>query len=118
MSKRILPADVYDTLELSAFAYDGIGAYAASTGPVADAEGNGNPLCVHGHAAFVCDVAPSSAYASRGTPVGNALRAVGIYANTNDVALGDIIHRIEPSGASRRVTFAAWCKALEVERGA
>lgn len=47
-SQRVLPADVYDTLELSVLAFKGISAPSAYRGyPAGDC-----PNCLYGHAEF------------------------------------------------------------------
>lgn len=92
---RVLPADVYDTLELSALAYGGIGGRDWT-------DRHDRPLCVMGHA---IEAAPD--FRSEYTPFYKALVRANIHLATNDAAV--------PS--RRRVSFREWCRRLNVVRG-
>lgn len=93
-----LPADVYDTLELSSLAYGGIGAGNNQVG--------GTPYCVYGHARFADGWMGD---------VEIALRCTGLTLFTNDNAVSDFNTR-HGLDAMSRIGFADWCDELGVER--
>lgn len=95
---RILPADVYDALELSALVYGGIGAGRFR-------EANGVPYCVLGHASDL-DV-----------DVHGALRDSGIGVATNDDAVYAINVRRGTGYQDARVSFEDWRTEIGVTRG-
>ena len=101
---RVLPADVYDALELSAEAFGGIGRewYTDMR----------DPLCAYGHAAFACDADPFDGMV---TEIGRAISAAGITSTANDEAVLAIAGR--HSRPTDRVSFADWCNELGVVRG-
>lgn len=82
----MLPADVYDTLELSALAYGGIGGGFYFS--------HGIPCCPLGHARAA-------------GILWRELFAADINECVNDHALGD---------AGQRVSFEEWCRRLNVVR--
>lgn len=94
---RVLPADVYDALELSALAFGGIGAGLWFEGTTS--RRGEIPCCVHGHAIAVDD-----ALFSR---VGMELYRVNITMDANDAAVG----------RGNKIHFATWCRRLNVVRG-
>jgi hypothetical protein len=102
MKPRVLPADVYDTLELSALAYGGIGGGMYFEYGAADFRPKG-PLCAIGHIAF----------AMPGEPPDNTWDAVDLLwpidSTDNDRAVGK---------SGNRISFAEWCRRLNVVRGA
>jgi hypothetical protein len=102
-TQRVLPADVYDTLEFSALVYGGIGA-----GWTVDSAGI--PLCVIGHA----DQAVEDDWMDG--PVVCALWCVGMSGSVNDGAVGRINER-KGAPENTRVTFAEWCEELGIVRG-
>lgn len=108
-TSRVLPADIYDTLELSAEAYGGIGRgeYFETLLSSADPA----PVCIVGHAVI-------SGIERR---VGDAQRvlldAYGIDILANDRAV-ERINRRRRLGEFERVPFPDWCAELGVERGA
>jgi hypothetical protein len=100
---RVLPADVYDTLEFTALAFGGIGRgiwyiYDMSDRIVA-------PVCYIGHVEFAEDRSNEMTY-----------RKHGIGITDNDRAVLHINERLGRS-PNTRVTFKAWCKELNVVRG-
>ena len=97
--KRVLPADVYDALELSAYAYGGVGG-----GRFWDVGTEEVPFCIHGHAEFV-------GTREHGDEVVRALYAAGITIDANDVT----VDQLAPKGG--RISFRRWCRALNVVRG-
>lgn len=103
---RVLPADVYDALELSAEAFGGIGA-----GRFGDPKNFDCPLCIYGHADFLDSGSPYGRAGALNEALGNA----GITINANDTAVRRATGHMPGSGA--RITFAQWCQALGVERG-
>jgi hypothetical protein len=118
---RVLPADVYDTLELSALAFGGIGAgqfaqklpgeqYQPGRQDVAS--GHGAPYCVLGHAA----AAESLEFRWDNGPVTRALADADLTFCDNDDAVCAINSR---RGREQydRVTFKQWTKELGVVRG-
>jgi hypothetical protein len=105
MKPRILPADVYDTLELSALAYGGIGAghyfdYGDLTRPKA-------PRCAFGHA-YLATTTSGRAFDWAENQLTDALTMADISPQDNDAAVG----------AAERIPFAEWCRRLNVVRGA
>ena len=95
--KRVLPADVYDTLEFSALVYGGIGRDLYW-------DYNDTPCCIHGHAMMA---AGSASWINSLNPIVIALRDAGIHEKLNDRAVGD-----------DRISFRTWCRRLNVVRGA
>jgi hypothetical protein len=90
-AERVLPRDVYDTLEFSALVYGGMGAGRAYDWPK-----NDRPWCPLGHAD------------NAGIPW-DLFWPHRITAIENDDALGQ---------REKRVPFRQWCKRLNVVRGA
>lgn len=107
--ERVLPADVYDALELSALAFGGIGAP-----QVWERTNNDVPCCIWGHSAF----ATGHEYSFNDkSPVRKALNRVRIDgADDSDPAVYAINDRRRRPRDSR-VSFAAWCAELGVVRG-
>lgn len=119
---RVLPADVYDTLELTALAFGGIGLWrdfdylpdGAVLGYLPDGAvlPLGCPVCVHGLAQF----AEGSA-----VTVSAALMDAGIRRSDNDNAVVKIVRRrdvgLSELSGDERVTFKQWAKELGVVRG-
>lgn len=105
---RVLPADIYDTLELSALAYGGIGAERLAVGRA------NRPFCAMGHlwAASTAD------FSWDGGPLPIPVLAAwdaGIGGAVNDNAVRRINERKKRPKCSR-VSFAEWCAELRVER--
>lgn len=102
--KRVLPADVYDALELSALAFGGIGGgrYYKQGTPV-------SPYCAVGHASFLDTDCSREAW--------SAWKTGGITERVNDEAVRAINTRLGKPAHSR-VTFKEWCKELNVTRAA
>ena len=95
----VLPADVYDTLELSALAYGGIG-----KGYWFDAEYTA-PLCILGHASWVDGYDGRTVFAA----LRQSFRAAGFR------FVGEANDSVVPEGG--RIQFATWCQRLNVVRG-
>lgn len=101
--KRVLPAEVFDALQMSAAMYGGIGAFDRFTT-------NGVPICYVGHLEYAglstvphCDV--------HGERYGIAMR-------DNDHAVANIARRHGQFGDSGyRATFEEWANELGVCRG-
>jgi hypothetical protein len=107
--ERVLPAAVYDTLELSALAFGGIGAHwLFDTQNASDA-----PFCVFGHAGFATNRPEFS------NPIATALDKIfdldAVTANNDAVVRINNRKRIPVESA--RVSFAEWCKELNIVRG-
>lgn len=101
--QKVLPADVYDALELSAWEFGGIGASEWE-------DAVGRPLCIHGHRRFITE------NLEQHWEVGQALYAAGLSMDANDHAVRAINARYgAPPNA--RVPFNKWCKELNVVRG-
>lgn len=103
---RVLPADVYDTLELSAYAYGGVGGFWMWDYRYA-------PCCILGHAVFA--VPPM-----KENPVVGALDRLHFSANliaANDRAVRSVNTRKGRKRPNARVPFADWCAELGVVRG-
>lgn len=98
--RRVLPADFYDAMELSAEAYGGIGAgrrYVSRDGKVVA------PLCAFGHARDLYVDGES------------ALRNAGLDELTNDLCVVAISSKKRAPGG--RIAFSDWCRWLNVHRG-
>jgi hypothetical protein len=93
----VLPADVYDTLHFSALAYGGIGG-----GRAFDDDEDGTPRCLYGHLYAAAD--GGDGYAT----MVDQCDDLGLTSTTSDRAC-------PPRG---RISFAGWCKRLNVVRGA
>jgi hypothetical protein len=110
--KRVLPADAYDFLELSALAYGGIGAEAwADKGfsrPDVN-QGIAAQCCLFGHASAGGD----DPYTNEVT---DALEAVGILLHENDVAVHAINAR-KHAGDNDRVSWDEYRAELNIVRG-
>lgn len=100
MSPRVLPADVYDTLEFSALAFGGIGkdsyyVFAADRATIL------GPCCAAGHLAFARgDDADYWAHM--------LLQEHDCGPDENDGAIRD---------SEDRISFPEWCRRLNVVRG-
>jgi hypothetical protein len=103
MSERVLPADVYDALELSALAFGGVGGGDYSEGV------DHNPCCIHGHAASACGGMPW-----QWTFLNDM---IGVSTVTSDRAVARINARLEAAYEDARVPFSDWCAELGVVRG-
>lgn len=103
-STRVLPADVYDTLELSAFAFGGVGCGWSTD------EGD-DPLCIIGHARHVD---PGYEYCDEDNEFSVALMKAGVNMGSNDDTL---LH----AGVARykeRVSWERYCELMNIERAA
>ena len=101
----VLPRDVYDTLELSAYAYGGIG------GGSLTSNRNGDPYCAHGLAEFAC-----GRNAGEISPVEAALYDAHIGVIQNDEAV-ETINRRNGRDDWHRVSFEEWAAELGIVRG-
>jgi hypothetical protein len=106
-----LPADVYDTLELAAHAFGGIGAgyyfdLDRTTGEVLP----NKPRCVHG--VLGAAVGQNHAY----TWLNDRVRNLGLTGCKNDDAV-EAINRRNGKGLLSRVPFADYCQELGIVRG-
>lgn len=109
---RVLPADVYDTIELVAYAYGGIGrGFFALTAEGEHVYGDdpraAYPVCARGMEQFA-----GIPHGKRGTRTGWN----GAVAHDNDYAVKRINWRRRRSPGTR-VPFSLWCKELNVVRG-
>jgi hypothetical protein len=99
---RVLPADVYDTLEFSALVYGGIGRlYWHERGDVYAA-----PVCIRGHAIT----------ADPTDEVRRVLDRAEIFCSDSDHAVG-VINDRKGRDRSARVAFQEWCAELGIVRG-
>lgn len=96
-----LPADIYDTLELAAEAFGGIGAYQMYNDVTRE-----DPMDPHGLLEF--------ARGERAWQAQPELQAVGITTRIHD----NTFMRMRGQGYGRRIPFATWCRRLGVARGA
>jgi hypothetical protein len=112
---RALDADTYDTLELGALAFGGIGAGSDFLWGKTDACAL-TCNCAHG---IVAQFYQKRLFGMAAFGDGNdALGRAGVGRNVNDSAVGRVNKRKgRGSRSSRRITFRAWCKALNVVRG-
>lgn len=101
---RVLPAEVYDTLELSAIAFGGIGAGECFV--------NDEPYCLAGHFLFAADTESLAPNPMRAALLGPR----ECYADFNDPAV-QRINRRRGAPLNARVSFAEWCAELHVVRG-
>ncbi len=107
--RRVLPAVVYDTLELSALAWDGIGQPNVWNTP---GDHDNGPCCIAGHAAYA--TSHDTAWLS---PISDALLRAGIGGiSDSDPAVRAVNKRLGRNPESR-VTFAQWTNELGVVRG-
>lgn len=116
-TQRVLPADVYDTLEFSSLAFGGIGGgYLTEEqrrGEYDSSPASATPFCVIGHAG----VATQASYWFN--PITEALNKafLSIPAVENNLAVKKINERRHAKDDRARVTFRQWCKELGVVRG-
>lgn len=101
----VLPADVFDTYELSCEAYGGIGADHQF-------DGEGRPLCVWGHAVAAVDFIESPL-----ALLNPFADADGIWTTGNDVAIRELIGEIAANRGDR-VSWADYCAHRGIVRGA
>ncbi len=94
---RVLTPDVYDTLELSAFVYDGIGRFSMTT---VGEEAN-KPCCIYGHALWASALTNFAA-----SKVADELMFAVTPADSDRAV-----------GKNERISFATWCRRLNVVRG-
>lgn len=113
---RVLPADIYDTLEFSALAFGGIGAGPIFTyGPRAEP----CPVCAHGHLQLA-DGSDAQTAMNRWLDdegVSATLIKADIWGRDSDLAVEGINLRRDRRNIQARVTFEEWCAALDVVRG-
>lgn len=113
---RVLPAAVFDALELSALIHGGIGAgmwwvWEWEGGTIGGVLSSAMPYCAEGHANFL-----DGGLTRR--PVARALTVAGICVGTNDDAVRAINKRRRSGPSGARVPFRLWTRHLEVQRGA
>jgi hypothetical protein len=105
---RVLPADVYDTLELSALVFDGIGRLRLRNGDRGD-----RPCCIHGHA-YASE--HQYGWGMEGEMSSSLFSAqVSTYVNDDAVAA---INKRKHLPFDTRVSFPDWCAELDIVRGA
>lgn len=121
---KTIPADLYDALELSADINGGIGAFRWFTEKaivvevddlrIYDTETDFDcPVCINGHAAFVCGISDDATYTSA------TLRDAGITTDFND----RLVQRIKSYkdvnifATPSRVTFKEYVTAGNIQRG-
>lgn len=107
--KRILPADVYDTLELAALAYGGVGQGSWTTVGV---DGEVVPVCAHGLAEF----ADNTAFLDHSSPLRMALRLAGVTIEANDTTVRNWQARHKANSLTR-MPWDEYCAALNIVRG-
>lgn len=102
--RRVLPADVFDTLELSALAFGGIG-----KGRYFDFAGDKvvAPVCIIGHGYCAASKSGFPFDHSDAEVILTALYNAGITVGVNDDAVG----------GDGSIDFPEWCKRLNVVRG-
>jgi hypothetical protein len=107
----VLPASMYDALELSALAFGGIGQPAVF-------DDDHCPVCIYGHAAFVAnDKNAAVGDFDYSNPIVRALNTAGIRGSVeSDQAVRDINRRLGRP-LTDRVPFSLWCAELGVVRG-
>lgn len=109
---RVLPADVYDTLEFSALAFEGIGSWNVYARPAPSLPADPNyTCCIIGHAIVAADDD------SQDNPIVRTLDTAQIDVIKNDKAVNEINQRKGVSDLDARITFQEWCKELNVVRG-
>lgn len=99
---RVLPADVYDALELSAYVYKGVGRWYME-------EDNGAPNCIIGQARFLDD-------ASWTGEVETTLRKAGINIVSNDDIVRDAINAGKGK-KNGRISWREYVKRANIVRG-
>lgn len=107
--QRVLPADVFDALELSVLAYKGVGQPAVQ---VYDENCKGiGPCCIYGHAIWAEDT--NVIYAGE---IATALSRAGISGLESDEAIASI-NRRRGRDPERRVSWPAYTRELNIVRG-
>lgn len=96
----VLPADIYDALELSALAFNGIGHGRFDDG--GDDDGTLCPRCVHGHAMFADNNASGAP-----SDLTDALWRAGLTYGTNDMIVGQ----------GERISWDEYCRRGNIVRG-
>lgn len=111
MSKqRVLPADIYDTLELSVLAFGGIGrSNWWDRGLVSPDDDEAIPCCLHGHA-------QASGIVPEGTYVAASLQAIEVDIYDNDLAVTRINDR-KKVDRDERVSWSDFTRELNIVRG-
>lgn len=111
-----LDADVYDALEFSALAFDGIGSgtWFEFTNPLSLFPQTITPCCGEGHAIAVCE--PWVNNSAGGGEALKALQDIGVTFTKSDDACNAINKRLGTSWDTR-VTFEQWAKQLGIVRG-
>ena len=120
----VLPADVYDALELSALVHGGIGAECFTVYEDTDDDTPPPPLCVVGHAEFLDNTRVGNQI--QGPVVSALAAALEIESNAfgplfaeNDRAVRKLVNGDETVQVrnNARVTWEQWCKETGVVRG-
>jgi hypothetical protein len=106
--KRVLPADVFDTLEFSVLAAKGIGAPSVYKGNPCGSR----PNCLYGHAEFASNAGPKSLFDN---PIADALVRI-IRPDESDQAVFEINRRKKVSGLAP-VSWAEYTKETGLTRG-
>lgn len=108
-----IPADIYDTLELSALAFGGIGA-----GTFTSLDDAGLvPFCALGHLGSGTSIGYEHDYRAARVALREAFGEAGYTVTmANDAAVREInLRKGNPTAV--RVTFEEWCEELNVVRG-
>ena len=119
---RVLPADVYDTLELAAEAFGGIGGgpfYLDGDVFEDSRERLTCPNCAHGLALFAEGLGYARSYHDEEYGLSHlreALDAAGINASENDWGVAQINAR-KRRDENTRVTFEEWVAQFNIVRG-
>lgn len=114
--KRILPADVFDALELGAEAFGGIGGGSYYEPNKTDYGVDFNrPMCAIGMARFVEGQDGWNHSVEPGLET--TLRAAGINGFESDVAVATVNRRLRAASDVARVPFSDWCAELGIVRG-
>lgn len=114
---RVLPADVFDAIELEALVYGGIGAGLFFKEIIRDDGGLNEhvPYCVWGMQSDLEETSTINII-NPITEVAIALRSVGIGTGTNDSAVTKVnARRHRP--VLNRISFKSWAEELNVVRG-
>jgi len=112
--QRVLPAIVFDFMELSAEAFGGIGG--GSYGNYGYLDGAAAPTCAIGIARVAKTPENAEVFAYFPEPE-SALRAALIDESANDNAVARVNKRRGVPRSGARIPFALWAAALNVVRG-
>lgn len=106
--KKILPADIYDTLEFLCEWTGGIGARTFFQFEVHEGDYVQLPCCIHGHARY-------ASYNNADSDLNTVLYDLKLYYNRNDLIVD--AYRKKRNKENARIPWLDFCKAYNIVRG-